>query len=107
MVFNARIFFGLFFLVFSLAGCASLPEQEWTGNDKLKHFAAAAAISAGSSSLASRHHSADKSAVIGVSVTMLIGTGKEVHDMQQGRIFSWPDMLWNFLGAITGAAVVQ
>ena len=91
-------------LVFSL-GPAALPSDHWFAGDKLQHFFTSAfvqSMSYGSLRTAGVSHGAALAGATAVSV--VVGVGKEVHDLHTKGEFSLRDLTWDAAGA--GAATV-
>jgi putative lipoprotein len=97
-------------LLVVIAGCAhqSKKEDPWFGKDKLYHFVASGVIGAGVTELAQRNGVHECTApVIGVSVTLGIGAGKEMYDKyHKGTFYSWKDMMWDLAGGTFGSVLV-
>jgi putative lipoprotein len=98
-------------LVSSISGCATSAAHHdaWFGKDKFYHFTAAAAIGAGSTAIAKNSGMPESdAAIIGVSVAVGAGAGKELYDQQIKETFwSWKDMFWNVVGGMTGSFAVS
>lgn len=99
----------LVLLMFS--GCATVKENNdnWLGRDKLYHFATAGVVGAGVSYVSRENGIAACSApLIGISITLGLGAGKELYDKYGKKSFwSWQDMFWNFLGGTVGSMIVS
>lgn len=94
-----------------LCGCASTsqPHQDdWFGRDKVSHFIVSAVVGAGTTKIAEKNGAGPCQApVIGVSVSLAIGVGKEFYDKNYKKtFFSWRDMAWNLAGAAVGSYAV-
>jgi putative lipoprotein len=93
----------------SLAGCASVNNKRyrdsWFGPDKAKHFVVSAAIGGGSSTILKNNGSRDCDAAAGgISISLVIGAGKEYHDKYiSKKYWSWKDMFWNLAGGVAGS----
>ncbi|MBK6486262.1 MAG: hypothetical protein IPF98_05215 [Gemmatimonadetes bacterium] len=89
-------------LAFTLAAPSG---DRWTGRDKLKHFAAAAAIQS-LSYAAWRGADASRPAALwrATAVTATVSLGKETLDWRRGGRFSNRDLVWDAGGA--GAATL-
>ena len=101
----------IIYLFAMLSGCSTFNHQDdyWLGEDKLKHFAASAAIAAASTQIA-KNQDKEKcnAALIGFSLSLGVGTAKEAKDMWiDHRYFSGKDMVANTLGAIAGSLAVS
>ena len=93
----------------TLSGCAIQfskdTDDKWFAADKYKHFLATTAISAAVAS-AARHNGSENcdAALIGFSVTLTIGAGKEIYDKRvRDTFYSYRDMVWDAAGSITGS----
>ncbi len=93
-----------------LSACTSpdISRDKWFSRDKLYHFATAGAVSAATTAVAKHNENSDvKSMIAGVSVTLALGAGKETYDKKVKKTyFSWRDMFWNLLGAVTGSLII-
>lgn len=92
-----------------LSGCATHHakdrDDKWFAEDKYKHFLVTTAISAAIAS-AARHNGNENcdAALIGFSVTLTIGAGKEIYDKRKrGTFYSYRDMVWDTAGSATGS----
>ncbi|HEX7320776.1 MAG TPA: hypothetical protein VF399_10535 [bacterium] len=76
----------------------------WFGQDKLMHFYASAGICGSSFYLFKYHFDRDvgEGTIYSVSVTGLIGLGKETYDLIKGRHFSVKDLFWDAAGIAAG-----
>ncbi|MFC1650938.1 hypothetical protein ACFL2X_05155 [Candidatus Latescibacterota bacterium] len=93
-------------MLFALSGCSSYGYNDsFWGRDKLYHFTASGVIGAGTTLAASGNKASDRDApLIGISVAMSFGAGKECYDMNvKGTFWSWKDMFWNMVGGTTGS----
>ncbi|WP_411905030.1 YfiM family lipoprotein, partial [Salmonella enterica] len=91
-------FTGLF-----LAGCSHLANDHWSGQDKAKHFMASAMLSAAGNEYA-RHQgvSPERSAAIGLMISLSLGASKELLDSRpEGSGWSWKVLVWDVAGATT------
>ncbi len=92
-------------------GCATVnwSNDAWFGTDKLYHFTASGIIGAGSTAVAHSNGASDYNApVIGVSVTIGIGAGKEFYDLTiKETYWSWKDMFWDLIGGSVGSYAVS
>ena len=93
-----------FALAFTLA---APPQDRWLGRDKLKHFAAAAAIQS-LAYAAVRPQVASRSSAVwsATAVTATISLGKEVVDRRRGGRFSARDLVWDAAGAGTATLAI-
>lgn len=93
-------------MISASSGCATLdrPDDDWFARDKMRHFAASAAISAGITHAAGRNdYSNGEARMISIGCTPALGAGLELFDRDvRGTYFSWKDMTWNLLGAVAG-----
>lgn len=96
-------------LFFSLSGCAAInsknSEDLWFGPDKVKHFAASAAIGASAAAILKNNgHSDCDAATAGIGFSLAIGAGKEYRDKYiKKKYWSWKDMFWNLVGGTVGS----
>ena len=76
-------------------------EDAWTGEDKVKHFVASAAVEA--MGYGGARVVLDRDASIGVAIgaAALAGLLREIHDGRDGR-FSYKDLAWDALGIAAG-----
>ena len=76
-------------------------EDAWTGEDKVKHFVASAAVEA--MGYGGARIVLDRDASIGVAIgtAALAGLLREIHDGRDGR-FSYKDLAWDALGIAAG-----
>jgi putative lipoprotein len=104
--------------MFSLSACATATHHSqnthkirdtWFGEDKLYHFLTASVIGAAATKVAVNNQAAPCDAMfIGISATLVIGTGKEWYDMRVKKtLFSWKDMAWNLAGSSVGSFAVS
>lgn len=98
-----------FTALFILGGAVQVQAQEdpWFGRDKLKHFGASAAISAGGSALGAALFESEEAAA-GFGVVLSLGAGglKEWSDSRGDGSASWRDMAWNVIGTSVGVGLV-
>jgi len=88
----------------SRAGAAD--DDPWTGTDKTVHFAASAGIAAGGYAVGTLAFDARGHAlVLGGTLTLVIGAGKELADLAGAGTPSWKDFAWDAMGAVAGLAV--
>lgn len=80
------------------------PVDPWFSGDKFLHFYFSAATTGLSyhvyAGQLGRDH--DKGRILSVSLTSLIGIGKELYDLKKKRHFSWKDLAWDGLGIAVG-----
>jgi len=76
----------------------------WFSQDKFLHFSACAAISGITYHFYVCRLKKDKKLgkVYSISITALIGIGKEIYDKKKKGHFSWKDMFWNGVGLTAG-----
>jgi len=93
----------------TLTGCAIQfskdTDDKWFAADKYKHFLVTTAISAAIAS-AAKHNGNENcdAALIGFSVTLTIGAGKEIYDKRvRDTFYSYRDMVWDAAGSATGS----
>ena len=97
-------------LILIVSGCSSYRYNDHLfGPDKVYHFAVAGVIGACTTAVVVRNGASDSDApVIGVSVAMAIGAGKEFYDLSVKETYwSWKDMLWNLFGGAAGSYIVS
>jgi len=76
-------------------------------NDKLLHMGGSYVISSGVTSLVyNKTNNKEKSIIVGLAVSLLVGGIKELCDKKQGDS-DWNDMLANTLGASLGVATIR
>ena len=101
----------VFILIVSVvSGCSSYRYNDHLfGPDKVYHFAAAGVIGACTTAAAVSNGASDSDApVIGVSVAVGVGAGKEFYDLTVKETYwSWKDMLWDLLGGAAGSYIVS
>lgn len=103
---------GLPCLLIALAasGCATVnaPQDAWLGRDKAQHFALAGALAAGATAAAQSAGLSDGEALfVAIPLTLSFGVGKEFYDREvRHTYFSWTDLCWDLLGAVTGSLLV-
>jgi len=94
-------------LVMSLSACATTPHpnDEWFGNDKMRHFLVSSVIGAGFTKMAANNGVAPCDSIyVGISASLAIGAGKEWYDKKiRKTYFSWKDMFWDFAGGTLGS----
>ena len=73
------------------------------------HFTAAGVIGACTTAAAVNNGASDSDApVIGISVAIGVGAGKEFYDLTVKETYwSWKDMLWNLIGGTAGSYIVS
>jgi putative lipoprotein len=84
------------------------PQRFVVGQDKARHFVAAAALSALATDQAQQRGLAEgPSRARALGVVIVLGSAKEAHDTKKPNSFwSWRDMAWNILGAVVGNLLV-
>ena len=93
-------------MLLAMSGCSSYGYNDpFFGRDKLYHFTASGVIGAGTTMASSLNGILDRdAALIGISVAMSFGSGKECYDMNvKGTFWSWKDMFWDLMGGVTGS----
>ena len=89
-----------------LTACANLhvAQDRWTGQDKAKHFAVSALMSATvAQSMHEQPHSSLQRGAWAIGVSVSIGLGKELADgTGKGSGFSWQDLAYDVGGAFAG-----
>jgi putative lipoprotein len=100
-------FFMLIIACLVITGCAGTTSKDdnWFSEDKAYHFAASALIGAGVSSAAKDSGSSTcEAATAGISITLVVGAGKEYYDKHKNNgNWSWKDMFWNLAGGTAGS----
>ena len=98
-------------VVILVSGCATSRcyHDDLFGKDKLYHFAVAGTVGAGVTAIAHNNGSSESNApVIGVTVVVGIGAGKEFYDLKVKETYwSWKDMIWNVIGGSVGSYAVS
>lgn len=81
--------------------------DRWFSQDKFLHFSACAAISGLTYHVSLHRFEEDihRGRVYSVSITALIGIGKELYDKKRKNHFSWKDLFWDGLGIGVGYLV--
>jgi len=76
----------------------------WFSTDKVLHFSASAAITGLTYHFYVNrlNRPEDRGKVYAVSLTALVGIGKELYDKNKKGYFSWKDLLWDGLGLAVG-----
>lgn len=76
----------------------------WLSQDKFLHFSVSAAITGysyyGAVGKLDMHRGTAKT--VSVSLTALIGIGKELYDKKKKGLFSWKDLFWDGAGITVG-----
>ena len=101
----------LLILLVLCSGCAASRNyyrDDFFGRDKLYHFTAAGIIGAGSTTVAKNNGFSNSNApVIGISVAVGAGAGKEVYDVTvKDTYWNWKDMFWGVIGGAVGSYAV-
>ena len=98
-------------LFLTVSGCATTRcyHDNFFGKDKLYHFTASGVIGAGVTAVSRNNGISDyKAPVIGVSVSIGIGAGKEFYDLTVKETYwSWKDIVWNLIGSSVGSYAVS
>ena len=95
--------------VITLSGCSMIQidhqKDDWFGPDKYTHLAVTTAISAAAAKAAREEgHDNCDAALIGFSISMTIGAGKEIYDKRKRKTrYSYRDMIWNTAGSTLGS----
>ena len=87
----------------------NITEDKWLGKDKFKHFVACLYY-AGFTEWISNHHYGlykNQSRRTGVIVSISIGIVKEMYDKKRYNKFSWKDIVFDILGAVCGALLIN
>lgn len=84
-------------------------EDNWLGKDKLKHFVASFYAASYSEWLGYYRYGLyrNQSKRAGIIFSLTLGIAKEIYDHQNKGIFSWKDMVFDFLGALCGVILIQ
>ena len=96
-------------MLIAFSGCSSYRyDDRFFGPDKLYHFTASGVIGAGTTLASSKNGASNKDApLIGISVAMSFGAGKECYDANiKGTYWSWKDMFWDLAGGAAGSYLV-
>lgn len=101
------ILIGVVSLVACSASTARAQDTDpWFGRDKAFHFAATTCIAAGGyGASAAFTDDRAKRLLVGGSLAMAAGIGKEVWDLDGHGDASWRDLTWDVIGTVTGLAV--
>src|SRR5262245_59599488 len=96
----------LILLFWPLGAHAQLADPDpWFGPDKALHFGASAALSAAGYGLAAaRTRKTAPRFILGASLALAAGVGKELVDLRGGGTASYRDLAWDALGTATGLA---
>lgn len=92
-------------------GCAhnARYNDAWFAKDKAAHFVGSAVISGIATKVAMDRGSTDcDAALAGMTVSIAIGSGKEIYDKRIKKTFySSKDIVWNVLGSLAGSLAVS
>ncbi len=84
-------------------------EDSWLGKDKLKHLVASFYCSGSVEWIA--HHEyglyRNQSRRVGIAFSLSMGIAKEIYDIKRHGIFSWKDMVFDLLGALCAAVLIN
>ena len=98
-------------IIVTIDGCAMTQHHSdhWFGEDKIAHFFVSSLLGAAATTAAQNNGVSDCDApIVGVSLTLAVGTGKEFYDKYfKKTYFSWKDMIWNMLGVTAGSLAVS
>lgn len=93
-------------LSLGLGACSTwhTANDAWVGQDKIKHFAVSAGLSAAAAqSLHGNNMPKSNRAHAAIGFSVSVGLGKELYDARaQGSGFSWKDLAYDVGGAIAG-----
>lgn len=96
-----------FIVLFLISGCAPIfvKQDPWFGRDKMYHFVCSGAIGAGATLAVRSNGGSEQTApVIGVTVAVGIGGGKELYDLTIKKTYwSWKDFIWDIAGSAAGS----
>lgn len=75
-------------------------EDDWFGQDKIKHFTVSAWIGTATAlELQNMDVSKQNAVYSAIAVSLATGIGKEIYDStKKGNIFSYRDLVWDMLG---------
>jgi len=76
----------------------------WFSQDKFLHFSACASITGLTYHVyvCRLKRDEDRGEVYSISLTALVGIGKEIYDKKKNGHFSWKDLFWDGLGLAAG-----
>lgn len=104
-------------LLFYFIGCATQQKtihtftpkkDEWSSNDKAKHFLVSFFIGTLAYSLARAGETdKDDATIIGLSFTTACGIGKEVNDEIKRKDWSYKDLVWDIAGAASALSIAN
>ena len=99
-----------FVVIIFILSTPLLAKSPWLGQDKAMHFLTSAYLTYWNYGLSRDiiQRSDDSSIVFAVSLTTLLGTGKECSDKFIKRTkFSWHDMAYNTAGVLFGVYIIK
>ena len=76
--------------------------DRWYGEDKVRHFAASAGITAISYGGARAMLDSDEAVGAAIGAAAVAGLVREIHDYRLGKPFSFKDLAWDALGVAVG-----
>ncbi|MFO7889598.1 MAG: hypothetical protein R6V04_04590 [bacterium] len=84
-------------------------EDNWLGKDKLKHFVASFYCASYAQWFSYYDYGLyrNQSRRAGFVFSMSLGFIKEMYDRERKRIFSWKDLVFDFLGALCGTVLIR
>jgi len=86
----------------------AVQDDSWTGRDKFHHFWVSGVISGGAAAILKDQDVDDADQLpIAVGVALSFGVAKETYDIHARGGWSWKDLAWDIVGALTGFAVVE
>ena len=97
-------------LLADIAAADDSRKDAWFGKDKFQHFAVSTFYSGGTAIIAHRHLDMNKndSIVFGASVTISLGSVKEIYDQSKpDETSSVKDFIWDIGGALVGGLVAS
>lgn len=91
-------------LKYKIKDAINYPRDAWFSQDKFLHFSACASIVGLSyHTLVCRlQKDEDTGKIYAISLTAVIGLGKEIYDKKKKKHFSWKDLCWDGLGLAVG-----
>lgn len=91
-------------LKYKIKNTINYPRDAWFSQDKFLHFSACASIVGLSyHTLVCRlEKDEDTGKIYAISLTAVIGLGKEIYDKKKKKHFSWKDLCWDGLGLTAG-----
>lgn len=98
-------------ILLSVVFCTTLDARsEWLGRDKGMHFVTSAYLTFWTHGMSNDifENSENQSLIISVSLTSMLGAGKELSDKYIKKTrWSWPDMVYNGAGILFGVFLIK